>query len=103
MVADCVPVVVGLVQLTFAVRKPASVVAGEVTWKVALILALEANEPAKVFEVLAVFLTTMVQPLRCAILNLTPFADAPVVFVKVKVTSCTDLGVNVVIRDMPTC
>ena len=35
-------------------------------------------------------------------LNLTPAAGDPVVFVNVSVTSCADLGVNVVTRDRLT-
>src|SRR3954467_13526307 len=93
MVANRVPAVVGFVQLTFAVKKPASVVAGEVRWKVALTLDLASSETANVFEVLVGFITTIFQPLRDAMLNLTPFAGAPVLFVNDRVISCIQVGV----------
>ena len=102
VVSDCVPPVAGLVHSALPVRKPAPVVAGEVTLKVALTLAPGATGAANVFDVPVAPETTAVHPAGTEMLNLTPVAGAPVVFVNVTVTSCVDPGVNVVTRDRLT-
>src|SRR6476620_9762034 len=85
VVANCGFTVSRAVHSTFPVIRPASVVDGEVTWKIALTLAPAATASENVFDVLLEFLTRIVQPLRGTILNLTRSAGALVVLVNVKV------------------
>ncbi len=95
--------VAAFVHSALPVRKPAPVVAGEVTLKVALTLAPGAIGSVNVFVVSVLPETTEVHPVGAEMLNLMSVAGAPVVLVNVTVTSCVDLGVNVVTRDRLTC
>src|SRR5437868_4262554 len=96
VVSICARRVAGSVHSALAVRKPPPVVAGEVTLKVALTLAPGATGVPNVCGI------TMVQPVGTAMLNLTPAAGDPVVFVNVAVTSWVNRAVNIVIRDRLT-
>ena len=87
------------VHSALAVRKPAPIAAGEVTLNVALTLAPGATGSLNVFDAPVPPETAALHPAGSERLNLTPAAGAPVVFVNVPVTSCADLGVNVVTRD----
>src|SRR5271169_4858190 len=77
------------VQERLATRSPLKAAGPEVTLKVALTLAPGATGPANVFEVWLASPTT-VHCLGAEILNWTPVAGAPVVFVNVTVASCDD-------------
>src|ERR1035437_3065098 len=76
-------------------RSPLKAAGPEVTLKVALTLAPGATGPANVFDVWVVSATKAVHCLGAEMLNRTPVAGAPVVFVNVTVVSCEDPGENV--------
>jgi hypothetical protein len=63
--------------------------------KVALTLAPGATGSAKVFDVSVEPEITDVHPLGTDMLNLSPVAGNPVVFLKVTVVSCEEPGENV--------
>src|ERR1019366_5464844 len=90
VVSDCFPLV-GSVHETLATRSPLKAAGPEVTLKVALALAPGATGSAKVVEPDA----TAVHPLGAEMLNFTPAAGAPVVFVNVRVVSWEEPGENV--------
>src|ERR1017187_6747696 len=96
VVSDCVLRVAASVHSALPARKPAPEVAGEVILKVALTLAPGPTGLAMVFGSLPI------HPAGTDMLNLTPAAVDPVVFVNVAVTSSVDPGVNVVTRDRVT-
>src|SRR5580693_5187892 len=92
VVADCVlpavPPEVWFVHEALPARSPLNAAGPEVTLKVALTLAPGATGPAIVTDVLAAPGTTEVHCLPgTEMLNLTPTAGAPVVFVNVTVMS----------------
>src|SRR5580693_6709357 len=96
VVSDCVPPRVGFVHEALPTRSPLKAAGPEVTLKVALTLAPGATGPAIVTDVLDVPATTEVHCLLgTEMLNWTPTAGAPVVFVNVTVVSCEDPGENV--------
>src|SRR5208337_1988242 len=95
-VSDCFLPLVGFVQEALPTRSPLNAAGPEVTLKVALTLAPGATGSANLFGVSLVPGTREVHCLLgTEMLNLTPTAGAPVVFVKVTVVSCEDPGVNV--------
>src|SRR5581483_994784 len=67
----------------------------DVTLKVALTPAPGATGSVKVFDVSVVPETTEVQPVGTEMLNFTPAAGAPVVFLNVTILSREDPGENV--------
>src|SRR5580704_15618657 len=92
VVSDCALPLVGLVHEALPARSPLKAAGPEVTLKVALTLAPGATGPVIVSDVLAPLETTEVHCLGTEMVNLTPTAGAPVVFVNVKVVSCEDPG-----------
>src|SRR5450759_1118237 len=96
VVSECFPPVVWFVHWALPTRSPLKAAGPEVTLKVALTLAPGATGSAIVTDVLVVPGTTEVHCLLgTEMLNWTPTAGAPVVFVNVTVVSCEDLGENV--------
>src|SRR5580658_9925945 len=89
-VSDCFRPLVG-VHEALPTKSPLKAVGPEVTLKVALTLAPAATGPG----VLAPPEANAVQPLGTEMLNSTPVAGAPVVFVNVTVTFCEEPGTNV--------
>src|ERR1700677_2398393 len=97
VVSECfppaVPPEVGLVHEALPTRSPLKAAGPEVTLKVALTLAPGATGSAMVTDVLVAPGATEVHCLLgTAMLNWTPTAGAPVVFVNVTVASCEDPG-----------
>src|ERR1700723_1369960 len=93
VVSECVPPAVppeaGFVHEALATRSPLKAAGPEVTLKVAVTLAPGATGSAIVTEVLAPPGTKEVHCLLgTEMLNLTPTAGAPVVFVNVTLVSC---------------
>src|SRR5262245_40336765 len=88
VVSDCV-LPFAFVHDAFPTRSPLNPAAPDVILKVALTLAPDATGSAIVGDMF------VVHCFGAAMLNLTPVAGAPVVFVKVNVTSCDDPGENV--------
>jgi hypothetical protein len=80
VVSNCVPPVVWFFHSALPVRKPAPVVAGEVTLKAALTVAPGATGSVNVFDV---SVAPTVHPVGTEMPNLTSIAGAPVVFVNV--------------------
>src|ERR1035438_2135633 len=95
VVSECFPPVGGFVHEAAPTRSPLNAAGPEVTLKVALALAPGATVSAIVTEVLVAPGTTEVHCLGTEMLNWTPVAGAPVVFVNVTVVSCEDPGENV--------
>ena len=96
VVSDCWTPLVESVHKTLPTRSPLKAAGPVVTLKVALTLAPGATGSAKVFDVSVAPETKAVHCLLGAeMLNLTPFAGAPVVFVKVTVVSCEVPGEKV--------
>src|ERR1019366_2555939 len=96
VVSECFPPVVWFVHWALRTRSPLKASGPEVTLKVALTLAPGATGSAIVTDVLVVPGTTEVHCLLgTEMLNWTPTAGAPVVFVNVTVVSCEDPGENV--------
>src|SRR5664279_1474946 len=95
VVSECFPPVVWFVHWALPTRSPLKAAGPEVTLKVALTLAPGATGSAIVTDVLVVPGTTEVHCLGTEMLNWTPAAGAPVVFVNVTVVSCEDPGENV--------
>src|SRR5664279_4888383 len=94
-VSDCFALV-GLVHEALAIRSPLKAAGPEVTLKVALTLVPGATGSAMVFEGSLVPETTADQPVAGAEMpNLTPFAGAVPVFVKVTMVSCEEAGEKV--------
>ena len=95
-VSTCFLPLAGFVHDALPTRSPLKASGPEVTLKVALTLAPGATCSAKVLDVSVVPETTEVHCLPgTAMLNETPAAGAPVVFVNVTVMSREDSGVNV--------
>src|ERR1035437_9687970 len=96
VVSECFPPVVWFVHWALPTRSPLKAAGPEVTLKVALTLAPGATGSAIVTDVLVVPGTTEVHCLLdTEMLNWTPTAGAPVIFVNVTVVSCEDPGENV--------
>src|SRR5437868_14867634 len=95
VVSDCFAPLVWLVHWALPARSPLNAAGPDVTLKVALTLAPGATGSAIVTDVLVVPGTKDVHCLGAEILNWTPAAGAPVVFVNVRVVSCEDSGENV--------
>ena len=96
VVSDCFLPFGGFVHETLPTRSPLKAAGPEVTLKVALTLAPGATGSAIVADVLVVPGTMEVHCLLGTVmLNWTPTAGAPVVFVNVTVVSCEDPGENV--------
>src|SRR5450759_668150 len=95
VVSECFPPVVWFVHWALPTRSPLKAAGPAVTLKVALTLAPGATVSAIVTDVLVVPGTTEVHCLGTEMLNWTPTAGAPVVFVNVTVVSCEDPGENV--------
>src|SRR5450759_6030348 len=95
VVSDCFLPFAGFVHETLPARSPLKAAGPEVTLKVALTLAPGATGSATVTDVLVVPATKEVHCLGTEMLNWTPAAGAPVVFVNVTVVSCEDPGENV--------
>ena len=89
------PPLVWFVHWALPTRSPLKAAGPEVTLKVALTLAPGATGSAIVSDVLVAPGTTEVHCLGTEMLNWTPTAGAPVVFVNVTVVSCEDPGENV--------
>src|SRR6476646_7057645 len=95
VVAERLPPFAGFVQAALAIRSPLKAAGPEVTSKVVLTLAPGATE-ANVCDVSVVPGMTAVHCLSGReMLNFTPTARDPVVFVNVTVDCCADPGVNV--------
>ena len=96
-VSVCFLPLAGFVHEALPTRSPLKAAGPEVTLKVALTLAPGATGSANVFDVSVV--PGNDSEVHCLLgtemLNLTPAAGAPVVFVNVTVVSCEDPGVNV--------
>src|SRR5260370_31245971 len=91
VVSDCVPPRVGLVHEALPARSPLKAAGPAVTLKVALTLAPGATGSANVTDVWVEPGTTEVHCLLgTEMLNVTPTAGAPAVFVNVTVVSCED-------------
>src|ERR1700687_5755090 len=90
VVSDCVLPVVLFVHEALPIRSPLKAAGPEVTLKVALTLAPGATGPVNVFDVWLEPTTKAVHCLGAEMLNWTPVAGAPVVFVNVTVASCED-------------
>src|SRR5277367_662460 len=86
-VSDCILPVDWFVQRALAVRSPLNIADPEVTLNVAFTLEPGATGSAIVTDVLPLPGITAVQPFGAEILNSTPLAAAPVVFVNVTVVS----------------
>src|SRR5437763_8494936 len=95
MVSACFAPLAWLVHWALPTRSPLKAAGPEVTLKVALTVAPGATGSAIVTDVLAPPGTTEVHCLGAEMLNWTPTAGAPVVFVNVTVVSCEDPGENV--------
>src|ERR1035438_9355134 len=95
VVSECFPPPVGFVHWALPTRSPLKAAGPEVTLKVALTLAPGATGSAIVTDVLVAPETKEVHCLGTEMLNWTPTAGAPVVFVNVTVVSCEDPGENV--------
>src|ERR1035437_4419898 len=95
VVSECLPPLVWFVHWALPTRSPLKAAGLEVTLKVALTLAPGATGSANVADVLVVPETKEVHCLGTEMLNWTPTASAPVVFVNVTVVSCEDPGENV--------
>src|SRR3979490_3429137 len=95
VVSTCVPPRVAFVHRALPTRSPLNGRGPEVILKVALTLAPGATGSATVTDVLAVPGTTDVHCLGTTMLNWTPVAGAPVIFVNVTVVSCEDTGEKV--------
>src|ERR1700688_1317174 len=95
VVSDCALPVVWFVHWALPTRSPLKAAGPEVTLKVALTRAPGATGSAIVSDVLVAPGTTEVHCLGTEMLNRTPTAGAPVVFVNVTVVSCEDPGENV--------
>src|ERR1700693_3529096 len=96
VVSECFPPVVWFVHWALPTRSPLKAAGPEVTLKVALTLAPGATGLAVVTDVLVVPGTMEVHCLLgTEMLNWTPTAGAPVVFVNVTVVSCEDPSENV--------
>src|ERR1039458_2535360 len=95
VVPDCFLPFAGFVHETLPTRSPLKAAGAEVTLKVALTLAPGATGSTHVFDVSAVPSTKEVHCLGTEMLNWTPAAGVPVVFVNVTVVSCEDPGENV--------
>ena len=81
-----------VVHETLPTRSPLKTAGPEVTVKVALTVAPGATGSAKVFDVSVEPETMAVHPFGTEMLNVTPGAGAPVVFLEVTVESCEDPG-----------
>src|ERR1039458_7095702 len=95
VVSESFPPFVWFVHWALPTRSPLKAAGLEVTLKVALTLAPGATGSANVADVLVVPETKEVHCLGTEMLNWTPTAGAPVVFVNVTVVSCEDPGENV--------
>jgi hypothetical protein len=96
IVSNCFPLLAGFVHRALPTRSPLKGAGPEVTLKVALTLAPGATGSANAFDVSVAPETKEVHCLLGKeMLNLTPTAGAPVVFVNVRVVSCEDPGANV--------
>src|SRR5262249_16616323 len=95
-VSDCFVPVAWFVHEALATRSPLKAAGPEVTLKVALTLAPGATASEKVFDVP---LPPAAVEFHCLpgneMLNLTPVAGAPVIFVNVTVVSCEEPGEKV--------
>src|SRR5215831_7984503 len=94
-VSDCFAPLAWFVHWAWPTRSPLKAAAPEVTLKVALTLAPGATGPAIVSDILVVPATKDAHRAGTEMLNWTPTAGAPVVFVNVTVVSCEDPGENV--------
>src|ERR1051326_3471030 len=94
VVSDCV-LPFPFVQETLPARSPLKAAGPAVTLKVALTLAPGATGSPMVAVAPLPPAATAVHPLGAEMLNLTPVAGAPVVFVNVTVVSCEEPGENV--------
>src|SRR5438132_12078932 len=94
VVSDCF-LPLGFVQETLPTTSPLKAAGPEVTLKVALTLAPGATGSAIVTGVLVPPGAAEVHCLGTVMLNVTPVAGAPVVFVNVNVVSCEDPGAHV--------
>src|ERR1017187_3653454 len=83
VVSDSFPPLVGFVHQTRPTRSPLKAAGPEVTLKAALTLVPGATGSAKAFDVSVVPEARAVHPLGTKMLNLTPIAGVPVVFVNV--------------------
>src|SRR5271157_5615728 len=95
VVSNCFLPLAWFVHETLPTRSPLKDVGPEVTLNAALMLPPCATGSANIFEVSEVPPTKEVHCLGAEMLNLTPVAGAPVVFVNVTVVSCDDPGENV--------
>src|ERR1017187_2639599 len=95
VVSECFPPLVGFVHWALPTRSPLKAAGPEVTLKVALTLAPGATGAAIITDVLVAPGTKEVHCLGTEMLNWTPTAGAPVVFVNDTVVSCEDPGENV--------
>src|SRR5436190_9387082 len=95
VVSECFPPVIWFVHWALPTRSPLKAAGPDVTLKVALTLAPGATGSAIVTDVLVVPGTKEVHCLGTEMLNWTPAAGAPVVFVNVTVVSCEDPGAHV--------
>src|ERR1017187_8273362 len=95
VVSDCVWPPAGSVHEALPTRSPLKAAGPEVTLKVALTVAPGATGSANVFDVLVAPETKEIHCLGTEMLNWTPTAGVPVVFVNVTVVSCEDPGENV--------
>src|ERR1019366_4427128 len=89
--SDCFLPLAGFVQEALPMRSPLKAAGPEVTLKVAVALAPGAIGSANVVGPEA----AAAHPFGAEMLNLTPAAGAPVVFVNVTVVSCEEPGENV--------
>src|SRR4051794_38261141 len=94
VVSDCV-LPLGFVHETLPTRSPLKAAGPDVTLKLALTLAPGGTGSENVFDVWVVSETREVHCLGTVMLNLTPVAGTPVVFVNVRVVSWEDPGVKV--------
>src|SRR5436309_10820020 len=90
VVSDCFLPLAWFVHWALPTRSPLKAAGPEVTLKVALTVAPGATGSAIVMDVLAPPGTTEVHCLGAEMLNWTPTAGAPVVFVNVTVVSCEE-------------
>ena len=95
VVSECVTPLVACFHEARPTRSPLKGAVPDVTVKVALTLAPGATGSAIVTDVLPVPGTTAVQRAGTAMLNVTPAAGVPMVFVNVTVVFCEDPGENV--------
>src|ERR1035437_8109969 len=96
VVSTCFSPEVEFVHTALPTKSPLKAASPDVTLNVALTLAPGAIGSVNVFDVSFVSATSDVHcTLGGEMLSVTPFAGAPVEFVKVTVVSCEEPGVNV--------